>query len=181
MEPRPGTTTACSIGPPNSAAFSFPRTMTASGRGPGRCVPPRVEDARMARGACPGANLVRFTRHGDDLFQTHIGVEIELGRTERLALEAGRGKPLEHVERGHGSAIGRVDDQVGRGEEDLSRRTESDGSRVGLGAGLSGLFAHGVRREGGPKAREESIPPDATIVRAKRARPVTPAAGGAEG
>jgi hypothetical protein len=135
----------------------------------------------MARGACRGANLVRFTRHGDDLFQTHIGVEIELGRTERLALEAGRGKPLEHVERGHGSAIGRDDDQVGRGEEDLSRRTESDGSRVGLGAGLSGLFAHGVRREGGPKAREESIPPDATIVRAKRGRPVTPAAGGAEG
>ena len=48
--------------------------------------------------------------------------EIELGRAKCLALEAVRGQPLEYVERGDRSAVGKIEDRMGRREQDLSSR-----------------------------------------------------------
>ena len=84
-------------------------------------MPARVEHPGVVGPADRRTKLIRLVQVADHLLEADLGGEIELGGAKRLAFEAVRRQPLEHIQRGHGGAVGKVEDRVGRGEQDLFR------------------------------------------------------------
>ena len=87
-------------------------------KGDRHIVPARVEHARMVGPADRGTKLVRLVQVVDHLFNADLRGEVELGGAERLAFKAMRREPLENIQRGHGGAVGKVEDRVHRREQD---------------------------------------------------------------
>ena len=86
--------------------------------------PARAEHAGVVCTANRGTKLIRLVQVFDHCFEANLRGEIELGGAKRLAFEAMRREPLEDVQRGHGGAVGKVEDGVCRREQDLpARRT----------------------------------------------------------
>ncbi len=76
----------------------------------GNPLPTRIKDLRTLVAADRRPDLVRLAHRAHDVIDAGLALEVELGSTERLAMEAGPGQPREHVERGHRRAVGKVDD-----------------------------------------------------------------------
>ena len=74
-------------------------------------VPARVEHAGVIGTADRGTKLIRLVQVVDHFFEANLRGEIELGGAERLAFEAVRRQPLEHIQSGHGGAVGKVEDR----------------------------------------------------------------------
>ena len=100
-----------------------------------------------APGAAGGSpDLVRLVQVADDPLEADFVMEIQLRRAERLALETTGSQSLEQIERGHRGAVGEIDDQVCRGEEDLSRGAGPAEWTSVFRAGLGLACCHGCAR-----------------------------------
>ena len=72
--------------------------------------PAGVEHPRSIRAANRGSDLIGLSQLADDLFEARLVRQVQLGRTERLGIEAERREPLEHIQGGHRGAVGEIDD-----------------------------------------------------------------------
>jgi hypothetical protein len=59
----------------------------------------------------------------DDLLEADLLLEIQTGGAKGLTGESQGRQSVEHIERGHGGAIGEINDRVSGGEDKLAPET----------------------------------------------------------
>ena len=80
-----------------------------------------VENLGPIGGAARRANLKRLVQIAEHLLEANLVVQIQFCRAKCLALETKRRQPLKNIQRGDRRPVGKVEDGMDRGEQDLPR------------------------------------------------------------